>query len=114
MQAHLPSPLPSQLSVQEQLHLQDRPSKILNILCFLCPPLGLIVYLALVGKLPRQALSASLSAAKGIATLLGLLFLIALGGLAFWFMDDVLHLFGQPVQAPDTVTLAPSPFVAPR
>lgn len=50
--------------------LPDHPSKILNLICFLCPPLGLVVYLSLVGKLPRQAQSAGLWGARGVGTLL--------------------------------------------
>ena len=36
----------------------DQPSTALNVLSAACPPLGLVIYLSLVGKLPRQAVSA--------------------------------------------------------
>ena len=68
-----------QANIPSSAQIQDEPSKVLKILSFVCPPVGLIVYLSLVGKLPRQAVSAGLSAAKGAGTLLALLLLLAVG-----------------------------------
>lgn len=61
----------------------DQPSKILNILCFVCPPIALLVYLALVGKLPRQALCAGLWGARGAATGV-VLFILGNIGVFIW------------------------------
>lgn len=66
------------MNVQPDLTAYDQPSRVLNVLSFVCPPLGLIVYLALVGKLPRQAMSAGRSATKGAALFVGAFLLMTL------------------------------------
>ena len=87
----------------------DRPSKVLNTLSFVCPPLGLIVYLSLVGKLPDQGSSAGASAVRGAAAF-GLLILFALIAV---IADDELHLFHGP-DVPQAPVMSVSPPVAPR
>ena len=90
--------------------LSDQPSKALNILSFICPPVGLIVYLALIGPLPYQALSAAKSATKGAVTYLICLPLWLLG---VFVLDAVLPLFNKPETSQTTVTTVKPP-VAPR
>jgi len=97
--------------ISPSLDAYDNPSKMLNIISFLCPPLGLIIYLALVSKLPRQATSAGTSATKGvrfyITAVVVLTLLSAIAGIGFWFLDDVLHVWGQPQIATDVVAAHP-------
>ena|SRR5687768_9118705 len=87
--------------------VQDRPSKVLNILSFFCPPVGLVVYLSLVGKLPSQALSAGMSAARGLGALLVVLLLYVLLLFGIWLADDVLNLLSTPEPAETTASTKP-------
>lgn len=89
--------------------LEDKPSKALNILSFICPPIGLIIYLSLIGKMPRQALGAGRSATKGAVTYLVLFPVWILGVFA---LEAVLPLLDKPQTSSDTVTVKPP--VAPR
>ena len=102
-----------QVPTSPPAQVQDQPSKVLNILSFLCPPVGLIVYLSLVGKLPRQALSAGMSAVKGVVTLLILFLLLAAASFTMWLADDVLHLFPAPQDTPGTTGTAKPPVMRP-
>lgn len=86
--------------------VKDVPSKVLNILSFVCPPVGLVVYLSLVGKLPRQAMSAGMSAAKGIGTLLAILLLLTVIYSGFWFAINELGLLSAPQGTTETTVIA--------
>lgn len=61
----------------------DQPSTALNVLSAACPPLGLLIYLSLVGKLPRQAVAAGRSAVHGVAGVA-----IAYGLICIWAVAD--------------------------
>lgn len=94
-----------EMPVSPSLESFDRPSKALNILSFLLPPAGLLVYLALVGKLPRQALCAGLWAVRGTVTMAVLCVLVMVGGLAYEAISAALY-----TESPSTtVTLEAAP-----
>lgn len=86
----------------------DRPSRALNILSALAPPLGLIFYLVLVGKLPHQAVSAGTSAIKGVKFYAFILVILIVFSLIGWFVSDVLG-WGNPPDVPSSTATARPP-----
>ena len=97
----------SELTPQYLPH--DIPSKALNILSFLCPPLGLVIYLVLVGKLPRQAASAGRFAIKGVWFIVGIFCLLTLVSLTMWVLDDVFNVWGSTATQSVGVAKPPRP-----
>ena len=46
--------------------MHDRPNQVVDAISFLCPPLGFISYVTLLGTVPRQALNAAKFALFGM------------------------------------------------
>ena len=87
----------------------DGRSIMLNILSFIVPPFGLVLYLLLmIAKLPRKAASAGRSATIGVMAYAGALVLAGLIGLAVVARDRMY----PPQSAADTVTLNRAPEAA--
>jgi hypothetical protein len=91
-------------NIQPDLTNYDQPSRALNILSFICPPLGLIIYLALVGKLPRQAISAGHSATKGVGAYVCGAILVGIIALGVVALEAI-----RPAPNDDTTTVGTAP-----
>lgn len=73
---HAPMPItgPNTLRVASQsFYAADEPNQIIDAVSLVCPPLGFIAYVTLLGQLPRQALNAARFALYGLGVWMFLL-----------------------------------------
>ena len=70
----MPVVRPSSLRVASQsFYAADEPNQIIDVVSLVCPPLGFIAYVTLLGQMPRQALNAARFALYGLGVWMVLL-----------------------------------------
>ena len=98
------------LSNSNDLATYDGRSVVLNIISFLLPPLGLILYLALmIAKLPQKAVSVGRSATFGLGFCIGAIILGYVAAGTF----SVIERYQNPNPAPPTMTTTLPQFTHP-
>lgn len=78
-QAPMPIMGTTTLRVASSTYVVDEPNQIIDAVSLVCPPLGFIAYVTLLGQLPRQALNAARFAMYGLGVwifLLGFFFVL--------------------------------------
>lgn len=78
-QAPMPITGPTTLRIASSSYVTDEPNQIIDAVSLVCPPLGFVAYVTLLGQLPRQAMNAARFAMYGLGVwifLLGFFFVL--------------------------------------